>query len=467
MKHIVDNVNKLELTFKTIDLEGRIPGTDSIEFLSVEEPYREGRRYSPFVRVRYALNGVKQDKAFPLDVDKGIFLSIDDVLEERLRPIAPKIVEILQEHSGQQNVERRDSIRMTLKEHIDDIRNQLKQGAFADEAAVSNGIVNRLLHTLEWPIFTPQVVIPEFGVEGQRVDFALCHPASTPRVFIEVKRVGNIDKGIKQLFEYAFHTGVPIVILTDGQKWRFYHPAGEGSYEDRMVEELDIIVENSEECAKSLNRYLNYKAVQTGDAAEVIVEDYKSIVNQRKIEERLPEVWGELVQEKNENLLQVVMEKAKEKVGYEPKEELVLTFLKSLKRETESERKEVSSRPESNSPSVEPTPSPIKENSPKKPLQFKRIRVTMSDGEVIERKNGLTTFIEVIEKLGIERVKDLNLIRNTIPLISTSKDPAHAQHQLGDYYIVKRMSTKNKKRILDRIAKELEIDLEVELVDKV
>ena len=101
MKHIVDNVNKLELTFKTIDLEGRVPGTDTIEFLSIEEPYRKGRRYSPFVRVRYALNGEKQAKAFPLDVDKGIFLAIDDgVLEEKLRPIAPKIVEILQEHAA-------------------------------------------------------------------------------------------------------------------------------------------------------------------------------------------------------------------------------------------------------------------------------------------------------------------------------------------------------------------------------
>lgn len=101
MDHIVDNINKLELTFKTIDLAGRVPGTHSIEFLSVEEPYREGRRYSPFVRVRYALNGVKQDKAFPLDVDKGIFLTIDDdVLEEKLRTIAPKIVEILQEYAA-------------------------------------------------------------------------------------------------------------------------------------------------------------------------------------------------------------------------------------------------------------------------------------------------------------------------------------------------------------------------------
>ena len=320
MKHIVDNVNKLELTFKTIDLEGRVPGTDSIEFLSVEEPYREGHRYSPFVRVRYALNGIKQDKAFPLDVDKGIFLSIDDdALEEKLRPIAPKIIEILE-----------DSISMSLKKDIDEIRNQLKQGAFPDEAAVSFGIVNRLLQSLEWPIFIPQVVIPEYKVEGKRVDFALCHPASTPRVFIEVKRVGNIDVGIKQLFEYAFYTGVAIVILTDGQKWRIYHPAGEGSPEDRIVAEVDFIAGNTKECADSFDRYLKYNSVKTGKAAKVIAEDYRNIVNQRQLEERLPEVWSELVLEKHEYLLLAVMEKAKEKVGHEPTEEQVLTFLKNL-----------------------------------------------------------------------------------------------------------------------------------------
>ncbi len=457
MKHIVDNVNKLELTFKTIDLEGRVPSTDSIEFLSVEEPYREGRRYSPFVRVRYALNGIKQDKVFPLDVDKGIFLSIDDdVLEERLRPVAPKIVQILQEHALQQNVERRDSIKMTLKEHIDDISNQLKQGLFENERerAVSHRIVNRLLQALNWPIFTPQIVIDEYGVEGRRVDFALCHPESTPRVFIEAKRVGKIDKGIKQLFEYAFHRGIPIVVLTDGQKWRFYHPAGEGSYEDRMVVELDLITTDSEDCSNCLDRYLNYESVRTGNAATIIAADYQKIVSQRKIEERLPEIWGELVQEKNKDLLHVLMEKAREKVGHEPSKEQVVSFLKNL-----------------SVPPVRPASIPKivheKPQQDKKKFTLKRLRVTMDDGEVIERKFGLDTFIDVIEKLGIERVKGLNLIRNAIPLISNSKDPVREQRQLGQYYIVSHIPTIDKKRVLDQIAKELEIDLKVEVVDKV
>ena len=221
---------------------------------------------------------------------------------------------------------------MTLKEHIDDINNLLKQGAFANERerTISHRIVNRLFQALEWPIFNPQIVKDEYNVEGRRVDFALCHPESTPRVFIEAKRVGNIDKGIKQLFEYAFHRGVPIVVLTDGQKWRFYHPAGEGSYEDRMVAEIDFITEDSEECSNCLDRYLNYEVVKTGKAAKVIAADYQRIVSQRKVEERLPEVWSELLQDKNEYLLLAMMDKAKEKVGHEPTEEQVLTFLKNL-----------------------------------------------------------------------------------------------------------------------------------------
>ena len=362
---------------------------------------------------------------------------------------------------------------MTLKEDIDNIRDQLKQGAFSHEAAVSDGIVRRLLHALKWPIFTPQIVIPEYGVEGQRVDFALCHPASIPRVFMEVKRVGNIDKGIKQLFEYAFHTGVPIVVLTDGQKWRFYHPAGEGSYEDRKVVELDLIVEDSEECAKSLNRYLNYESVQTGEAAEVIVEDYKSIVNQRKIEERLPEVWGELVQEKNENLLRAVMEKAKEKLGCEPTEKQVLTFLKNLGLETVSDRKVVISHPESKSSSSdsESKPSSVglesKTSSSRSKSKAQRLIVTMPDGKVIKHFSAKDTFVEAIESLGFEKVMGVNpTIVRSEPFGLQRKDYKLICIQRGKYFINNDNKGFRKKEILERLAAKLDIQLKVELTEK-
>ena len=111
---------------------------------------------------------------------------------------------------------------MTLKKHIDDIREGLQKGLFLNEAAVSDSIVRRLLDALDWPIYNPQLVFPQYPVEGGKVDFALCHPLLEPCVFIEVKHVGNIEGAEEQLFRYAFRRGVPIAILTDGQKWRFF-----------------------------------------------------------------------------------------------------------------------------------------------------------------------------------------------------------------------------------------------------
>lgn len=344
---------------------------------------------------------------------------------------------------------------MTLKEHIDDIRKRLEQKKYTSEAAVRQGIIERLLRVLEWSTYDPEIVFPEYKVEGGEVDYALCHPASKPRIFIEAKGVGKIEKGTKQLFEYAFHEGVSIVVLTDGQKWRFYHPAGEGSYEDRMVAEIDLITENSEECSNCLNRYLNYEDVKTGKAAKVIAEDYQRIVSQRKIEERLPEIWSELVQEKNEYLLLVMIDKAKDKVGHEPTEEQVVSFLKNL------------SVPTVKSKSVPKIALNKQSQGKKKKSPPKRIRVTMSNGEVVEREDGIDTFVDVIEKLGIELVRDLDITCNSIPLISTTKDPERAQHQSGQYFIVSGLSSKNQERTLKQIVKELKADMEVELVDKV
>ncbi|RKU08090.1 hypothetical protein C6501_17005 [Candidatus Poribacteria bacterium] len=168
---------------------------------------------------------------------------------------------------------------MTLEEHIDDIRNQLKQGAYPNEAAVSLGIVLRLLQALEWPIFKPQVVIPEYAVEREKVDFALCS-SEEPLVFIEVKQVRNLDGAEKQLFKYASHKEVPVAILTDGWEWHFFSSDDHGEYKELC--KLDLIENDSEECAKRLDRYLNYKEVKTKKIDEVIKEDYKHNSNSLK-----------------------------------------------------------------------------------------------------------------------------------------------------------------------------------------
>ena len=332
---------------------------------------------------------------------------------------------------------------MTLKEHIDDIREGLETGRYPDEAAVSQGIMLRLLGVLGWSIYDTQVVVPQYEVEGTRVDYALCHPFLKPIVFIEVKRVGNIEGAERQLFEYAFHEGVPIAILTDGRKWQFFHPIGQGDYKERKVHEVDLTKDDSDKIVKRLNRYLNYEPIRTGEAVEAIKEDYEKVVQQRQVATRLPEAWNKLVEDADEFLLHTVAEKTESLCRYRPTDEQVLDFLKSLDRKNKPDNgKKLPIDPLSRNPGL---------------------FVTMPDGEPINHKVSATTFVEVIEKLGTERIKSLNK-EDIIPLISADKHEKYIQRQSGRYYVMTNNNTQKKKSLLEEIALELGIDLKVEIV---
>lgn len=331
---------------------------------------------------------------------------------------------------------------MTLKEHIDDIRKGLEAGQYGNEAAVSQGIVLRLLGALTWPTYDTQIVIPEYGVEGMRVDFALCHPPSKPRVFIEAKQVGNIKGAEEQLFGYDSRVRVPIAVLTDGREWQFFHPTGEGTWAERKVCELDLITGDSGENAEKLKKYLNYESIFTDEAVEAIKKDYEKVVQQRQVATRLPEAWSKLVEEADEFLLHAVAEKTESLCGYRPTDNQVLDFLKSLKRKID--------------------PDNGKRRSSRNPGLF----VTMPDGGEINHKVSAITFAEVVEKLGVERVRNLNKVY-IIPIISTSKHHTYNQHKSGRYYIMTHSDTKTKKRLLEEIASELgESLLKVEIVEK-
>lgn len=140
---------------------------------------------------------------------------------------------------------------MSLETDIEEIRNGIKAGRYSSEAAVSQGIVLRLLHALSWPPYNTQIIWPEFVLEGRRVDYALCHPPCKPIALVEVKQIGESEGAERQLFEYAFHAGIPLAILTSGQEWNFFLPAERGDYGERRVYKLDIVEREISECASS------------------------------------------------------------------------------------------------------------------------------------------------------------------------------------------------------------------------
>lgn len=216
---------------------------------------------------------------------------------------------------------------MPLSDHLKKVQEGLRQGTYVSEASVSQGILLPALHELGWPVFDTSLVVPEFSVENRRVDFALCHPKNKPAVFIEVKNVGLSDGADRQLFEYAFHLGVPMAILTDGQEWSFYLPGEQGRYDERRVYKIDLLERSLDEIESRLVRYLKYPNVVSGEALKSARSDYQNVSRYRIIANNLPKAWDSLIQEQDSLLLELLAEKVEDLCGYKPDLDVCSQFL--------------------------------------------------------------------------------------------------------------------------------------------
>lgn len=207
----------------------------------------------------------------------------------------------------------------TLISTIDDLKQLIAGRSFRSEAEISRGVVSRVLNELEWPVFDVQVVAPEFKIGTRKVDYALCHPPGRPSVLLEVKDLGKADgRGEKQLFEYCFHQGVPIAVLTDGRTWSFFFPAGQGTYEERRFARIDLIRDDPEDSARTLTDYLRADDVRSGQARKRAQHDYEAARLEREAASTYASVWKKLLSGPESSLLDLFSEKVQQATGVRP-----------------------------------------------------------------------------------------------------------------------------------------------------
>ena len=92
------------------------------------------------------------------------------------------------------------------------------------------------------------------------------------------------------------------------------------------------------------------------------------------------------------------------------------------------------------------------------------IRVTLQTGRVIHHSTAAYTFTDVIEKMGFEAVRKLNLTVRGVPLVDTKKDRKYSQTKRDGYFIITHSSTEEKKDFLEQISKRLGKPIKVEIV---
>ena len=120
-----------------------------------------------------------------------------------------------------------------------------------------------------------------------------CWITATPLVFIEAKRIGALDAGgEEQLFGYASNRGVPLLVLTDGNRWDFYLSMAEGVPSERRFYRLELLLKHKiSEYVDFLDQHLRKGRVVSGEARLVAEKRQASNREQERAQQAIPRTW--------------------------------------------------------------------------------------------------------------------------------------------------------------------------------
>ena len=161
-----------------------------------------------------------------------------------------------------------------MKDTLSDIREKLIAGVYKNEEQVRLNLVARILLELDWNVWDPREVYPEFFVapneDKTKVDVALFANQFSPTVFIEIKAVGGIDGKLRQierqLRNYNRDNTALFSVITDGREWRLYYSQTSGEFDKKLFKVINIKDDDLDIAATLLTKFLSKPLIETGDA---------------------------------------------------------------------------------------------------------------------------------------------------------------------------------------------------------
>jgi predicted type IV restriction endonuclease len=214
-----------------------------------------------------------------------------------------------------------NKLNSTMNNNLNNLLRRIKGNSSIlsyNEDATKQSVILPLLQTLNWDIFNPNEVAPEFTIKSKRVDYSL-RLNGRNWVFIEAKRPGaNLENHQNQLLDYSFQEGVKLAILTNGNSWWFYLPLREGSWEKRKFYSVDIQQQNLNEIQQKFKDFLSKKNIKSNQAFKNAENVFDSRIKAKEIKTTLPKAWNKLVSEPDEFLIELLKEKVENLSGYVP-----------------------------------------------------------------------------------------------------------------------------------------------------
>lgn len=126
-----------------------------------------------------------------------------------------------------------------------------------NEAQTKEWIIKPFFELLGWDFSSPDEIIPEDDdLAGKRCDYNFCLN-STSKFLVEAKPLNNNLNDNKMIFEklnYCSNTGVPILIITNGDLYRIYYAELKGVGNDKLLDEFFLTSDYDEDLIEKLSK---------------------------------------------------------------------------------------------------------------------------------------------------------------------------------------------------------------------
>jgi len=183
-----------------------------------------------------------------------------------------------------------------MKDTLADIREKLLAGLYKNEEQVRLNLVARVLLELDWNVWDPREVYPEYFVarneDKTKVDIALFANQFSPSVFIEIKAVGGIEGRLqeteRQLRNYNRDNTALFSVITDGQEWRLYYSQTSGEFDKKLFKVINIKDDDLDVAASLLTNFLSKAQIETGEAKSEAEKYLQLNRKEQAMEDALP-----------------------------------------------------------------------------------------------------------------------------------------------------------------------------------
>ena len=348
-----------------------------------------------------------------------------------------------------------------LKKILNEKINQIKEhrGIYKNnEQAVRTQLIDPVLNEIGWIVSNPKYVKPNERMANNKIPDYTLEKNNKVILYVEAKNL-SIDlrdkKIIKQLADYCYDYGVEFGVLTNGIEWLLFKTF-EQNADDRIIWQVNLEKNNIEVVADALLSIAYDK-----------IDDLSNSLNQGKV---LEEGWKELI--KNEGWIVKIISKELlkkikvEKKNFKIKQEHLNDFTKShLNDEFEKNKIEEENEEIEEENVIPKNTKELIENAifkRKKPM--KKLSVTFPNDKKIFKTKVVDTFVETLKEIGFDKIIDLEINEAGKPLVSKTKNKNGAQRNSGKYWITTNSSTDRKLYLLEKINKELDLNLKIESI---